>query len=207
VVWEDEDQRRAKQHLDAQYDAFFSKPVDAIIRSIDTLGVLSSATLSLIDHEKRRMSRVELHQVINNVIKMFEPFLKGRDVELKVNLDAGSPFIRGSEAAVESILTNLLNNSIAAFEIDGTKSRVIRISTTIEDGQFTLAVADNGPGIANIAKRTIWLPGITTKPHGTGLGLTIVRDTVIDLGGSVDADEHCDLGGAEIFVNIPIIGK
>ena len=200
-------QRRGKQHLDAQYDACFAKPVDAIIRSIDTLGVLSSATLSLIDHDKRRMSRLDLHQVINNVINVFDPFLKGRDVELKLNLDAGSPFIRGSKAAFESILTNLLNNSIAAFEIDGTKNRVIRISTTVEDGQFALAVADNGPGIVNIAKRTIWLPGFTTKPHGTGLGLTIVRDTVIDLGGSVDADEHCDLGGAEIFVNIPIVGK
>jgi signal transduction histidine kinase len=200
-------QRRGKQQLDAQYDVSFAKPVDAIIRSIDTLGVLSSATLSLIDHDKRRMSRVDLHHVINNVVKMFDPFLRGRDVELKLNLDAGSPFIRGSEAAFESILTNLLNNSVSAFELDGTKNRTIRISTTVEDGMFTLAIADNGPGIVNVSKRTIWLPGVTTKPHGTGLGLTIVRDTVIDLGGKVDADEHSDLGGAEIFVNLPIVGK
>jgi signal transduction histidine kinase len=200
-------QRRGKQQFDAQYDVSFAKPVDAIIRSIDTLGVLSSATLSLIDHDKRRMSRVDLHHVINNIVKMFDPFIKGRDVELKLNLDAGSPFIRGSEAAFESILTNLLNNSVSAFELDGTKNRTIRISTTIEDGMFTLAVADNGPGIVNVSKRAIWLPGVTTKPNGTGLGLTIVRDTVIDLGGKVDADEHCDLGGAEIFVDLPIVGK
>lgn len=200
-------QRRGKQQLEAQYDASFAKPVDAIIRSIDTLGVLSTATLSLIDHDKRRMSRVDLHQVINNVVKMFDPFLKGRDVELKLNLDTGSPFIRGSEAAFESILTNLINNSVSAFEMDGTKNRTLRISTTIADDTFTLAVADNGPGIKGISKRNIWLPGQTTKPHGTGLGLTIVRDTVIDLSGSVDADERCDLGGAEIFVNIPLMGK
>lgn len=200
-------ERRGKQHLEEQYDANFAKPVNAIIRSIDTLGVLSTATLSLIDHDKRRHSRVDLHHVINNVVKMFDPFLKGRDVELKLNLDAGSPLIRGSEAAFESILTNLINNSVSAFEEDGTKNRTLRISTTIEDDMFTLAVADNGPGIKGIAKRNIWLPGQTTKPHGTGLGLTIVRDTVIDLSGSVDADEHCDLGGAEIFVAIPLVGK
>lgn len=200
-------ERRGKQHLEEQYDATFARPVNAIIRSIDTLGVLSTATLSLIDHDKRRHSRVDLHHVINNVVKMFDPFLKGRDVDLKLALDAGSPFIRGSEAAFESILTNLINNSVSAFEIDGTKQRTLRISTTIEDDMFTLAVADNGPGIKGIAKRNIWLPGQTTKPHGTGLGLTIVRDSVIDLGGSVDADEHCDLGGAEIFVTIPLMGK
>jgi signal transduction histidine kinase len=200
-------QRRGKQQLETQYEANFAKPVDAIIRSIDTLGVLSTATLSLIDHDKRRVSRVDLHHVINNVVKMFDPFLKGRDVGLKLNLDAGSPFIRGSEAAFESILTNLMNNSVSAFELDGTKNRTLRISTTVEGDTFTLAVADNGPGITGIVKRNIWLPGQTTKSHGTGLGLTIVRDTVIDLSGSVDADEHCDLGGAEIFVNIPLVGK
>jgi signal transduction histidine kinase len=200
-------QRRGKQQLEDQYDVSFAKPVDAIIRSIDTLGVLSTATLSLIDNDKRRMSRVDLHHVINNVVKMFDPFMRGRDVELKLNLDAGSPFIRGSEAAFESILTNLINNSIAAFELDGTKNRTLRVSTTIEGDTFTLSVADSGPGIVNVSKRTIWLPGVTTRPHGTGLGLTIVRDTVIDLGGRVEADEHCDLGGAEIFVSLPVGGK
>ena len=109
-------QRRGKEQLAGKYDASFAKPVNAIIKSIDTLGVLSSATLSLIDHDKRRMSRVDLHQVINSVIKLFDPFLKGRDVDLKLTLDPGAPFIRGSEAAFESILTNLINNSISAFE-------------------------------------------------------------------------------------------
>lgn len=200
-------QRRGKLLLEEQYDASIAKPVGAIIRSIDTLGVLSTATLSLIDHDKRRITRVDLHRVINNVVKMFDPFLKGRDVELRLNLDAGSPFIRGSEAAFESILTNLINNSVSAFEADGTKDRTLRISTRIVGDTFTLAVADNGPGIKGISKRNIWLPGETTKPHGTGLGLTIVRDTAIDLSGSTDAHEHCDLGGAEILVRIPLAGR
>ena len=41
---------------------------------------------------------------------------------------------------------------------------------------------------------------------GTGLGLTIVRDAVRDLDGDVDAREHGDLGGAEIIVQVPILG-
>jgi signal transduction histidine kinase len=199
--------RRGKEQLESRYETSFAKPVDAIIKSIDTLGVLSSATLSLIDHDKRRTSRVDLHKVIHNIVQMFDPFLKGRDVGLRLTLDPSPPVIRGTEAAFESILTNLINNSIAAFEQAGTTSRSIHISTKIEDQTITLTVADSGPGIMGISKKNIWLPGMTTRFHGTGLGLTIVRDTVVDLGGEVDAREHCELGGAEIIVNLPLVSR
>ena len=72
---------------------------------------------------------------------------------------------------------------------------------------FRLRVLDNGPGIVGISKDDIWLPGETTRKNGTGLGLTIVRDTVSDLSGRVDAVERGEIGGAEIIVELPIIGS
>jgi signal transduction histidine kinase len=198
-------QRRGQQQLDERYDSFFAKPVAAIIKSVDTLGVLSQATLSLIDHDKRRVSRVDLHKVVNAVLQMFDPFLKGRDVTVDLTLQDGTPHVRGSEAAIESVLTNLINNSIAAFEAAGTRDRKLRIETSMEDDRFLLSVADNGPGIVGVLKKDIWLPGVTTRPHGTGLGLTIVRDTIADLGGDVDAIEKSELGGAQVLVKLPLV--
>jgi C4-dicarboxylate-specific signal transduction histidine kinase len=52
----------------------------------------------------------------------------------------------------------------------------------------------------------IWLPGQTRRPNGTGLGLTIVRDAVHDLGGKASAIAHGELGGASFIVELPIIG-
>jgi signal transduction histidine kinase len=198
-------QRRGREHLNEKYDSVLAKPVTAVIKSVDALGVLSQATLSLIDHDKRRVSRVELHRVINSVLQVFDPFLRGRDVTVELALGAGNPCVRGSEAAIESILTNLINNSISAFEVAGTHSRRLHIETSMEDNRVQLNVADNGPGIVGVLKKDIWLPGITTRPHGTGLGLTIVRDTVGDLGGDVDADEKSDFGGAQIRVRLPVV--
>jgi C4-dicarboxylate-specific signal transduction histidine kinase len=66
--------------------------------------------------------------------------------------------------------------------------------------------SDNGPGIRGIDIHDIWLPGETTYVAGTGLGLAIVRDTVRDLGGSVDALASGSLGGAEIIIYLPILG-
>ena len=198
--------RRGKKVLGDKYRDHFQRPVNGIRRAIRSLAVLGNATLKLLDHDKRRLSRVDLHDVVQGVLETFAPFLDGSSVATDVCLCAGTPYIRGSKAAVESIVTNLLNNSLSAFESDGTMERIIRIATAIDDRQWRLVVSDNGPGIVNIRKRDIWLPGRTTRKNGTGLGLTIVRDAVRDLGGEVDAREYGDLGGAEIIVQLPLLG-
>jgi C4-dicarboxylate-specific signal transduction histidine kinase len=101
---------------------------------------------------------------------------------------------------------SVLANSLKAFEEGTAGERRIVIATAVDDGWLTIRAMDNGPGIQGLSVEDIWLPGETTYPNGTGLGLTIVRDTVNDLGGSVSAIAHGELGGAEIIINIPILG-
>ena len=197
---------RSKKHLADKYKTLLLKPIDRIKQAIDSLAVLSTATLRLLDQNKRRVGRVDIHQVINNVVDTFEPFLKGRGVTLEEKFVNGGPYLRGSSAAVESIITNLLNNSLNAFESVGSSDRKIRISTEVEDDWITLEVDDSGPGITGISKKHVWIPGHTTQENGTGLGLTIVYDAVKDLDGEVDAVEHGDLGGAKIIIKLPILG-
>lgn len=199
-------ERRTKRELGERFDAILRKPIDGIKKSIEALAVLGSATLRLVDHEKRRLGRVDLNHVIVSVLDTFAPFLDGRDVDVEVQLCSGHPYIRGSEAAIESIVTNLINNSLAAFESSDVPQRRILLRTTIENNIYTLRAIDNGPGIKGISLRDIWLPGKSTKPNGTGLGLAIVRDTVMDLGGKVDARAQGELGGAEIIVQLPLLG-
>jgi signal transduction histidine kinase len=189
-----------------EYQSFFLKRFNSIKNAIKSLAVLGSATLKLLDHEKRRPVRLNIHTVINDVITTFEPFLAGRNISIQTDFLHGNPFLRGTEASVESVITNLLNNSIVAFENAQTSNRLIRIRTTIQENILTIALADNGPGIKGINLKDIWLPGQTTNPNGTGLGLTIVRDAVNDLGGVTGVTAKSDIGGAEILVELPIIG-
>jgi signal transduction histidine kinase len=51
----------------------------------------------------------------------------------------------------------------------------------------------------------IWLPGRSSREQGTGLGLTIVRDSVVDMGGTVEAQARGPLGGATFEVRLPVI--
>jgi signal transduction histidine kinase len=200
-------ERRARAELGSNYAKTLEKPVETIKGATDGLAVLGAATFKLLDHDKRRLSHVDLHQVMKELIETFEPFTSGRDIKIISTPCAGSPYLRGSNAAIESVFTNLINNSVTAFETSDVSNRQIHIRTEVHEGVFTLRVLDNGPGITGIKKSDIWLPGETTRRNGTGLGLAIVKDTVADLGGDVDAVEHSELGGAEIIIKLPILGK
>ncbi len=197
--------RAIKYFKDIYYEKF-EKTIERIIRSAGSLSVLANVTLSLVDHEKRRASRINIHQVIYDLIELYQPFIIERKVLVTSEFDQGNPYLRGSIAALESIISNLLNNSLTIFEEKSSGERKIKIKTIINGDSIEITVLDNGPGIAGIDKKDIWLPGETTKKNGTGLGLTIVRDAVSDLSGSVDVKEKGEMGGAEFMIELPLIG-
>jgi signal transduction histidine kinase len=197
---------RAKTKASEVYEEQFKEPIESIRTAAESLGVLSAATLGLIEADKRRVGRIDLHKIVTGVLDTFQPFFNDRDIKVEPKICPDEPYLRGTDAALESIITNLINNSISAFEVAGTLDRKIRVETQVLDRKWILTVADNGPGIEGIGLNDIWLPGQTSRPNGTGLGLTIVRDAVHDLGGKERAVAHGELGGASFVVELPIIG-
>jgi signal transduction histidine kinase len=182
--------------------------IEKIRKALDALSTLSTATLSLVRANKRRIGRVEINSVILQIEKMMRPFYTARDTSIKLSLTTKTPFLRCSEAALESILTNLLNNALNAFRRESSNNRIIEVLTSIDGDTCVVTVADSGPGITQHNVSEIWLPGITSDPDGTGLGLTIVKDTVKDLGGDVQVTPRGELlGGAEFRITLPIIGS
>lgn len=200
-------QRRINQMLSPDDRPRLLTLAEKISMSAGALSTLGAATLGLIKSEKRKIGKVDLHEAIKRLIDLMEPFWKGRDTQVELDLSPNSPYIFASEAAFESILANLINNSVDAFRRGGTDHRVIRIQTTVSGSRCAIIVSDSGPGIQEIKVNEIWLPGITSSSDGTGLGLTIVRDTVRDLGGNVSVAPNGALGGAEFVIDLPILGR
>ncbi len=112
-------------------------------------------------------------------------------------------------AAFEAIFTNLLTNSLQAFEARAKAGalphvRRIHIQTRASGGIAIIRLQDNGLGIEELALDEIWLPGKTTTDKGTGLGLAIVKDVIEELRGRIEADAHGELGGACFTITIPL---
>ncbi|HDH00939.1 MAG TPA: HAMP domain-containing histidine kinase [Nitrospirae bacterium] len=165
--------------------------------------------LKLLRSEKRRVGSLDLHRIIQGISNDYRPVLDFGNIRLKLQFAAGVPSCLGSIALIEGILANFFANSVKAFDRGGTPSteRLITIQTEYGDDCLQVTFADSGSGIVDIAIEDIWLPGKTTDKSdlGTGFGLTIVRDSVKDLGGTVWAKQKGNLGGAEFTVLIPLV--
>ena len=119
-------------------------------------------------------------------------------------LHADGARLRGPSALVDAIVANLLINAVHALDGQTSVERRILVRTSTDDGRVVLEVADNGPGIQELDVDEIWVPGNTTTPDGTGLGLTIVRDSANQLGGSASAMAEGEIGGAHFTIRLPI---
>jgi signal transduction histidine kinase len=199
-------ENKGRESLKEKYQEFLEDPVSKLYKVSQSLLRFSNFPLHFLKREKRRSSVVDIHSVIDDIIEIFQPFFDDGNIQVqKIKID-GKPCIYGSIALLESIIINLLTNSINAFNVDGgcNEGRKIIISTETGGGYVKLKVLDNGLGIRDIKIDEIWLPGRTTRPGGTGLGLTIVKDSVSDLGGMVKAIPKGELGGAEFIIELPI---
>jgi signal transduction histidine kinase len=201
-------ERRGRQALGEAYAETLEKPVQHLLRSARALKSFAALPLRLLAREKRRTRRVDVHAVINDVLQLFEPFLTDAQIPVRLEFVDATPVVQGSVAAIEAILTNLLTNAVHAFDSEDGPSHAREIIIRTELGgvdRLRLRVLDGGPGISRLSVEDIWLPGRTTRSGGTGLGLTIVRDTVTELGGAARALPHGELGGAEFIVELPVV--
>jgi signal transduction histidine kinase len=208
-------EKRSLKLLDKKiYMEKLDAPIDRIKKSTLSLEILSNVALSLVNNEKRRNITLNVHKTIKETIVLFESFIEGRGTKIFKEFTNINACIFSNPAALESIIVNLLNNSLVSFENKEIEQRIIIIRTKIvsynksETNQgIEIHVLDNGTGIEGIHINDIWLAGETTTKNGTGLGLTIVRDTVQDMGGKVHAiAKNEELGGAEIIITLPILG-
>ena len=183
------------------------RPLDRLLKLLATLRALSSLTLKQISKDKRRARRIELHAFIRSVTEMLAPFAAERGVLIELDLAAANPFLHTSPAAIESVLTNVIANSLQSFASAAPGDWKVLLATTVEGGTCFVRCEDSGPGLSGVQASEAWLPGVTTRDDGTGLGLTIVRDTMRDLGGSATIRPADRLGGFCMELLFPVLGE
>ncbi len=192
-------------------------PDDATIRSdLDVLKDASAraATLTrrLLDFARRSQASAELLDPAE-ALRGMAPLLRrlaGSATELVYDLEDDLPSIRISPHQFEQIVFNLVGN--AAEALTGTSSRPGTVSLRLaravlpEGGEgVAIRVADDGPGIPPSVMDLIWDSFFTTKPHGSGIGLSTVRLIAEGLGGAAHASNRSE-GGAVFTVTLPAAG-
>ena len=120
------------------------------------------------------------------------------EVSIVLELQPADLHVLADEAALSSVLVNLMRNAIEAMQ--ATHERTLRISARLRGSRAVLEVRDTGHGIAADILPRLFEPFVTSKPAGAGLGLGLVISAQLlrALNGSLSA--HNAAGGGACFV-------
>jgi nitrogen-specific signal transduction histidine kinase len=163
--------------------------ISAMINQLDTFAQASFSTSDL----------TNVNNIIADIVQLVKSsFLSDSATEIIFNADPELPLIKTSPDGIKQIVINLLKNSSEAMDGGGqvvvTTSRSQRTGSDGQ-GEILIRIEDNGPGLPETVKDNLFTPFISTKGIGhSGLGLSIVKKAVGDLGGTIDCSSEPERG-------------
>ena len=168
-----------------------------IVGRIDTLNQLVTDLLLFARPPKPRPLAMELPILLGVTTSLLgqDPAHHG----IRVEMSGSVPPILGDSELLKIVFVNVLINSAQAMKGTGT----IRISLTSTETMARIVVSDEGPGIAPEVRDKLFVPFVTTKSRGTGLGLSTVKRLVEAHRGEIHVD--CPpSGGTSVTILLPL---
>ncbi len=137
--------------------------------------------------------QIDLGELVRRVV--------GLETRMAVRLVEGPAVVLGADGAqIEQLLINILHNAVdAALETGGN----VTAGWRVEADRAEVFVRDEGPGIMNPSN--LFVPFFTTKPGGSGIGLTLSRQIAEAHGGSLNLTNRIDRSGCEALLCLPLV--
>jgi signal transduction histidine kinase len=150
-------------------------------------------------------AEVFLHQVIIDILTVYQSKLKNRNINVKTIFDERGP-VMASRGELVQVFSNIISNSIDAMPEGGLLHIHIQAATNL-DGGIEVLIRDRGTGIdqANLTK--VFEPFFTTKGNlGTGIGLWVTKQLVEKHGGRIVLTSNTDPAdsGTSITLSLPL---
>lgn len=137
---------------------------------------------------------VSLRDVMARALRMLRSVFVGGAHELVLDIPPHAEWVRGNPLTIEQIFVNLLINAVESTT--DTVTITVSAAHVLPEGSGERAaelvrvrVHDDGPGIAESIRRSVFDEFFTTREHGTGLGLSNAREAAESLGGMLYLDE------------------
>lgn len=172
--------------------AIFAARRSTLESSVGYLDQLARNYARLTPRAERRT--VDLVAVASEVVRSASA--GGAPVQLRSN---GRAAIHGDPIAVRRILDNLVRNGVESLT---SENGSVTVCVESQNGRVRLAVADTGRGMTEEELARAFDDFHTTKPAGTGLGLSVVRRLTSDLGGTVRI-ESAPGKGTTVLIDFP----
>lgn len=195
-----------KPELRAQLEDIITEDVHRLDRLITDISDLSRIDAKL---ARTRFEPVDLGQLIENLLEARKARSNDEDVKIAfARPHLGTAVVRGDASQLSRVIENLLENAVSFSPGGG----VVRIAATRLADKVIVTVDDDGPGIPETARETIFERFHSDRPDSeafgkhSGLGLSIARTIVNGHNGSIEAvSRETGRQGARILVCLPAL--
>lgn len=170
--------------------------LDRISDNVRKSTAIIESLLNLSRMEKPKTKRTDLTDFLSESLRTVKI---PPTVETTLDLPQPSIFVDIDPEQIRMALKNIITNAVQAMDGSGALTIAARPSPA---GGVEMSVTDTGPGIAPDHIEKVFEPLFSTKTHGIGFGLSIVRMIVENHGGTIRAEAPAD-GGACFVITLP----
>ncbi|MBC9783056.1 PAS domain S-box protein [Heliobacterium chlorum] len=170
---------------------------DLMISELDRANHIITEFLSLSKNRPGNPKRLDINKIVTTLFPLIQSkaFLEEKDVHLELN---ASSDIVGDEKELKQLILNLAQNGIEAMQ----PRKMVKIRTFEEGSHLTLAISDQGKGIAPEIYSKLGTPFLTSRADGTGLGLAVCYSIAERHNAKIDVETSSE--GTTFFVKFPI---
>ncbi len=183
--------------LDERQEKFASHITDSVDRCQGMIDGL--LLLSKVDTEEAAFSPLNINSLVEQTVHA--KLLPVKDCESKLALES-IPQILANKQQLGSVLFHLIDNAVKFHRHDVPLE--ISISTEQKENSVLLCIEDNGIGIDQSNRESVFEVFKTLGNNGIGVGLTLCRKIVTKHGGKI-WNANASNGGAVFYVSLPII--
>jgi len=193
-------------HVELLRDRLASTPPD-VQQSLDIIGSevhrldrVVQGFLRFMRPQELSLKALDLNALLGSVAALLEAEWQARGVHFQWDVDSALPPIRADEELLRQAFLNILQNACQAMPVGGTVS----ISTAREGRELIrVSIADEGVGIPAENLEKIFKLYFTTKPDGSGIGLSIVYRIIQMHDGTIEARSE-NRQGTTMVVRLPV---
>ncbi len=193
--------------------AIVTKSVKTIVDQVDAMKRLVNEFRDYARLPAAELKPVDLNNLATDILQLYGAddgvgtYAKHGSTTIEPVLDPKCPRIMGDAQQLRQVIHNLLQNAVDATELSANKHVTLATQWNAETRRVRLVVKDSGTGFPEYILKRAFEPYVTSKNHGTGLGLAVVKKIADEHGARIDISNRVTDGviqGAQVSLSFTV---
>jgi len=155
----------------------------------------------LFKYNQPRCRGINVNQSIAKVLDLLSHNLLAANVIVKHQTKSQSAVAYVDEQHIEQVLVSVVRNALEWLIISGKETKYVELSAICDENKIAIRIEDNGCGVEENLLTRLFTPYYSTKESGLGIGLSISRSLISQMGGTILASNNS--AGLSIAIELP----